>query len=107
MPMVFVRRWTRLRPSALGVYPSRRAAASTRSRVSSATRASPRSARETVDCESPASRATSWLVSGGEFTGGHSNLLDYVCTACEHGLRGKRFGTTRRAQSDGDAGREG
>src|SRR6185437_11088377 len=35
-----------------------------RSRVASVIRGSPRSARETVGCETPAARATSWLVGG-------------------------------------------
>jgi hypothetical protein len=61
---VRVDRETRPAASEFGTYPSRRAAWSTRRRVSSRTRGSPRSARETVDCETPAARATVQLVGG-------------------------------------------
>src|SRR5215203_96067 len=52
--------------SEFGTYPSRRAAASTLRRVSSRTRGSPRRARETVDWETPAARATVQLVGAAD-----------------------------------------
>ena len=57
-----VARVDRPRPSSLRTYPSARAASRTRRLVSSVTRESSRNARDTVAWETPASRATSWLV---------------------------------------------
>src|SRR5204862_401074 len=94
------------------------AAARTRSRVSGATRGSSRSARETVDWESPAARATSWLVTGArrdaDLSGdsmeipiessavvaeGESNLTTYA-----EGWNDARRANELREELDGDRG---
>ena len=57
-----------------------------RSRVACVTRGSPRSARDTVGCETPAARATSWLVGGRSRIPGDSHTeLAYVCNTVAKG----------------------
>src|SRR5579884_4040385 len=59
---MFVRWLTKWRASALGLYPSRSIASSTRLRVAADTSAAPRTTLETVDLETPAAAATSRIV---------------------------------------------
>src|SRR3954447_7570398 len=57
-----------------------------RSRVACVTRGSPRSARDTVGCETPAARATSWLVGGRSRIPGDSHTdVAYVCNTVAKG----------------------
>src|SRR6266566_9172155 len=63
-PSVWVRRVTRVLAAAFGRYASSRMAASTRSRVSGRTFGCSFSTRETVWCDTPASRATSAITGG-------------------------------------------
>src|SRR5438552_9666411 len=64
MPMLPVRPVMRLRAAGLGWYPSSLAAASTRSRVVPRTRWDALRARDTVEGDTWARRATSWMVTG-------------------------------------------
>ena len=63
-PRVWVRRVTRVLAAAFGRYASSRMASSTRSRVSGRTFGCSFSTRETVWCDTPASRATSAITGG-------------------------------------------
>src|ERR1700751_192850 len=63
-PSVWVRRVTRVLAAAFGRYASSRMGASTRSRVSGRTFGCSFSTRETVWCDTPASRATSAITGG-------------------------------------------
>ena len=64
MPIMSVRRVMKLRSIAFGLYPSVSAACTNFAVVSSATRVLALKTRDTVDCETPASRATSIDVTG-------------------------------------------
>src|SRR5690349_14959224 len=66
----------RLRAMACGTYPSASAASSTRCRTPAATYPSPLSAREVVDCDTPASRATSFNVARRGTPACSSSLID-------------------------------
>src|SRR5262245_57370505 len=82
-PTLKERRWTRLRATALGRYPSCSAATSTASRLSRLTVPAPRSTRETTDLETPARPATSRIV------GGRSGCIDLSCgeSTLDNGLQ--------------------
>jgi hypothetical protein len=72
-PTVFVRRLTRLRATWLGRNPRRAITRSTRARVAAAREFSPLITRDTVWCETRATRATSRMV--GRFSGGRAAIV--------------------------------
>src|SRR5690348_14875646 len=93
MPMLPVLPVMRLWAAGLGWYPSSRAAARTRSRVVPRTWWDALRARDTVDAETLALRATSWIVTGSETA--PARCGDLFCNRLWKPVNPRRAGASR------------
>src|SRR5439155_22624052 len=109
MPMLPVRPVMRLRAAGFGWYPSSLAAAGTRSRGVPRTRWEALSARDTVEGDTWARRATSWMVTGIDALprgawdsfdgpGGPGTLQTFVHESISAGPRSSRVQLSRSFQ---------